>query len=210
MPGGAGRPQGRHGVSWRLSKQPQAASTDRGSPGAASRPSLLFDVVSQGFAQVLLGRLQLTHKGRHCAHASARPPARTPAGHPQPKSQPAPGSGRGRGQGWPRPLGAQKKCVWFPDPPTCWRKYGDQSAACSALLSPPLSDHVTGAAPGSRSRAQLQRPLQGWSVPVSPTSSEFLPPPSLGAGCLWAGFVVICCFRPTPERVVGSQQISVK
>lgn len=66
------RPPGGEGVQGL--RQPRARSTPTHRPRGWSQRLLLFHVVAQRLAQVLLGRLQLAHKGRHCS-ARLRPTA---------------------------------------------------------------------------------------------------------------------------------------
>lgn len=90
-PGRPGRRSSSTSSPGREPRRPQGASglrevrecRDYGSPGPGARPThrprgrpqrlLLFHVVPQRLAQVLLGRLQLAHKGRHCSARLSRP-----------------------------------------------------------------------------------------------------------------------------------------
>lgn len=76
----------------------ESRASDSGSPGlgphprtgpeAGPRPGrLLFHVVPQRLAQVLLGRLQLAHKGRHCSARLSPTLGRAAHGDQQPKDQ---------------------------------------------------------------------------------------------------------------------------
>lgn len=57
---------------------PKPGERRRGDPEAVPEQLLLFHVVPQGLAQVLLGRLQLAHKGRHCSPRLTRPQTALP------------------------------------------------------------------------------------------------------------------------------------
>lgn len=86
-PRGAAQASGRRG-------RPRAGGRRAGARGLRAR-LLLLHVVSQGLAQVLLGRLQLAHKGRHCSRPGPTRPQTPGRSDPQPKSQPGEGLGRG-------------------------------------------------------------------------------------------------------------------
>ena len=99
---------------------------------AASGELLLFHVVAQGLAQVLLRRLQLAHKGRHCSpRISPTSDVSAPAtGNRKNNSTKAPAT---RSTPSAPPPGARRACVWFPAPRACPER---KRAADSAFPRP--------------------------------------------------------------------------